>query len=147
MEPDWAMMTDFSDNYFLYVPGNYEMYTLQYGPLDVSTEDLISSFVSRRESQGISVDVSEVEYFNAGGYQWEIFTLSYEQTSTGIDKETNQEVTMTSTVYNTTCFARLSSDSALQLITGNSVKPDIADFYKDVITNSIASIDAGAGVG
>ena len=54
---------------------------------------------------------------------------------------------MTSTVYNTTCFARLSSDSALQLITGNSVKPDIADFYKDVITNSIAFIDAGAGVG
>lgn len=147
MEPDWAMITDFEENYFLHVPSNYEMYTLQYGALDASTEDLISSFVARRVNEGKDVNVSEIEYFNAGGYQWEIFTLSYEQTTTGIDKDTGKEVTLTSTVYNTTCFARLSSDSALQLMTDVSVRDDIAQFYKDVVTSSIDVIDAGAGVG
>lgn len=147
MEPDWAMMMDFDENYFLHIPSNYEIYTLQYGALSESTEDLISRFVARRLNEGKDVTVSEITYFNAGGYQWEVFTLAYEQTTVGIDKETEQEVELTSTVYNTTCFARLSSDSALQLVTGNSVRDDIAQFYQDVVTSSIATIDAGAGVG
>lgn len=147
MEPGWAMFTDVEENYFICIDKNYNTFTLGYRTLTTSTDELVNAMMASYEKQGKPCAASEVHTFTAGGLQWEMFTLSYEQTTKGIDKDTNQEVELTSTVYDTMCFARVSSNGVLQLFTGTTSNPDIMEYYQDVLTVSISSVDTGIDPG
>lgn len=147
MEPDWARYTDMEDNYFYYIDNNYDIYTLGYRRMTAPTDALMDDMKARYEYQHGDCTVSEVRTFTAGGLTWEMFTLSHVQTSYGIDKETNQQVELTDTIYDTMCFARVNSGSILQLITGSSANPDIMDFYEKLVTSCISFVDVGESVG
>ena len=147
MEPDWTMLTDQPENYFIHMQSNYEVFSLHYSVLSESTQELINSWIKQDAAQGKKTAATKIETFTAGGVEWELFALVFDQTTTGIDKDTGKEVTLTSTVYDTTCFARLGNGGILQISTGLSVNPDVMEYYKNVVCTSIADIIADQGVG
>lgn len=140
LEPDWAMMTDQPINYFISMDNNYQTYTLAYTAFNATTEQLIAQWIANDKAEGIDTTATDIETFMAGGFEWEIFALTYEKTSTGIDKETGKEITDTYTAYETICFARLDSETILQIDAGVSHIPDVLEYYKDLIQSSITKI-------
>lgn len=140
MEPDWVMIKDQPINYFISIDNNYETYALTYGAMNRSTEELINIWVSNDAKEGKETTVTNIETFTAGGIEWELFALVYEKESSGIDKETGEQVTFTDTVYETICFARPDSETALQIDAANSSNPDVLNHYKEIIQKSIKNI-------
>ena len=140
MEPEWAMLEEES-NWFHSIDDDYNTYTLYYNRLDIPTEELISQWIADDAANGRETTVTEIETFTAGGMEWELFSLVYEQTGSGIDKETGKEVTFTDTVYEIICFARTDSETCLQIDAGTTHNPDFMNHYKEIVQKSIASIE------
>ena len=139
MEPEWAMLEEES-NWFRSIDDDYNSYTLYYNRLDIPTEDLISQWIADDANNGRETTATEIETFTAGGMEWELFSLVYDQTGTGIDKETGKEVTFTDTVYEIICFARTDSETALQIDAGTTHNPEFMNHYKEIVQKSIKNI-------
>ena len=77
-----------------------DTFTIEFGKDSVSIEDYIESSIQYyKENENIDVRATEVINFEAAGYTWERFNWIQETTSTGIDKETSKEVTITEDGY------------------------------------------------
>lgn len=77
-----------------------DTFTLAFGKDELSIEDYIEYYIQYyKEEENIDVRATEVINFEAAGYTWERFNWIQETSSTGIDKETQEEVTFTGDGY------------------------------------------------
>lgn len=145
LEPDWALMTDAPENYFVSLDNNGEVYTLTYDVLYESTSELISNQIANGASNNLDITVTDIETFTAGGVEWELFAYVYDVTGTGINKETGKEETSVTTVYSPVCFARPDSETSLQVNFGRGLSEDVLVYCKTVVQNCITDITVAAG--
>jgi len=140
LEPDWALMTDSPENYFVSLDNNGEVFTILYGTLSQSTSALIDGWIQDGASKGQEITVTDIETFTAGGIKWEVFALVYETTGTGINKETGKEETFVNTVYSPVCFARPDSETFLQVNFGRGISEEVLVYCQTVVQNCIRNI-------
>lgn len=77
-----------------------DTFTIAFGKDELSIEDYIEYYIQYyKEEENIDVRATEVINFEAAGYTWERFNWIQETSSTGIDKETLEEVTITGDGY------------------------------------------------
>lgn len=77
-----------------------DTFTIAFGKDEISIEDYIAQQIQYyKEEENIDVSATEVVNFEAAGYTWERFNWVQQTSSTGVDKETLEEVTTTGNGY------------------------------------------------
>lgn len=77
-----------------------DTFTIAFGKDELSIEDYIEYYIQYyKEEENLDVRATEVINFEAAGYTWERFNWIQETPSSGIDKETLEEVTFTGDGY------------------------------------------------
>lgn len=144
LAPDWVLMRDESTNYFICLDDYGEVYTLDYRAESASTTELKQRWGAQYANDG-NIRVGSVEPFMEGGVEWELFAFVHEQESRGINKETGELEVSVGTVYSFACFARLDSETILQLSTGTFVSEDAFDHYTNLLQTCIRSVTTSVG--
>ena len=120
-----------------------DTFTIAFGKDEISIEDYIEQTIQYyKQEENIDMRATEVINFEAAGYTWERFNWIQETSSTGIDKETQEEVTHTGDGY--FCELGVKIDEGYLSFTPHEDYlrgSDIGDLWEEVVKACILEIN------
>lgn len=120
-----------------------DTFTIAFGKDEISIEDYIEQTIQYyKQEENIDMRATEVINFEAAGYTWERFNWIQGTSSTGIDKETLEEVTFTGDGY--LCELGVKIDEGYLSFTPQEDYlrgSDIGDIWEEIVKECILEIN------